>query len=69
MGMMKDWLMSIEELVVEAVELGAKTENEVFSYVNQYDDRVSEETVKEILEVFFGEPLDNSLEIGYPTYH
>jgi hypothetical protein len=69
MGAMKDWLMSVEELVVEAVDLGAKTENDVFSYVAMYDDRVSMETVKEILQVFFGEPLDNSLEIGYPTYH
>ena len=69
MSAMKDWLASIEELVVEAVDLGAKTEDDVFAYVYQYDDRVAFETVKEILQVFFGEPLDNSLEIGYPTYH
>jgi len=69
MGAMKDWLMSVEELVVEAVDLGAKTENDVFSYVAMYDDRVSMDTVKEILQVFFGEPLDNTVEIGYPTYH
>ncbi len=69
MGAMKDWLMSVEELVVEAVDLGAKTENDVFSYVAMYDDRVSMDTVKEILQIFFGEPLDNTVEIGYPTYH
>lgn len=69
MSAMKDWLASIEELVVEAVELGAKTEDQVFSYVYQYDDRVTLETVQEILRIFFWEPIDNSLEIGYPTYH
>ena len=69
MGAMKDWLMSVEELVVEAVELGAKTEDQVFSYVYQYDNRVTLETVQEILRIFFWEPIDNSLEIGYPTYH
>ena len=69
MSAMKDWLASVEELVVEAVELGAKTEDQVFSYVYQYDNRVTQETVKEILRIFFWEPIDNSLEIGYPTYH
>lgn len=69
MSAMKDWLASVEELVVEAVELGAKTEDQVFSYVYQYDDRVTQETVKEILRIFFWDPIDNSLEIGYPTYH
>jgi hypothetical protein len=69
MSAMKDWLASVEELVVEAVERGAKTEDQVFSYVYMYDDRVTQETVKEILRIFFWEPIDNSLEIGYPTYH
>lgn len=69
MSKIKDWLASIEELVVEAVELGAKTEDQVFSYVYQYDNRVTLETVQEILRIFFWEPIDNSLEIGYPTYH
>ena len=69
MSKIKDWLASVEELVVEAVELGAKTEDQVFSYVYQYDNRVTLETVQEILRIFFWDPIDNSLEIGYPTYH
>lgn len=69
MSAMKNLLLEIEDLVVEAVELGAKTENDVFSYVYQYEDRATEEIVNKILQTFFGEPLDNSLEIGYPTYH
>ena len=36
MSRMKDLLMTIEELVYDAIEAGAKTDEDIFAYVNQY---------------------------------
>ena len=36
MGLMKEYLMIIEDLVYDAIEAGAKTNEDVLAWVNQY---------------------------------
>lgn len=55
--------------MVEAVETGAQTVEDVFSYVFQFDDEASMSEVKELLELFFGDGPGEPLTIGFPTYH
>lgn len=50
MAMMKDFLMTVEELIYDALELGFRTDEEIYSYVYMYEDRVQFVTVKEFLK-------------------
>lgn len=54
MGMMKDFLMEIQELVWDALEAGAKTDDEVYSYVLGFvkPEYVSLETVQAITKQY-----------------
>lgn len=49
MGMYKNWLIKIEDLVWEAIEKGLTSEDEVHSYVSMLDARASLDTVEHIL--------------------
>lgn len=53
MGMMKDFLMDIETLVWEAIELGFQTDEEIYSYVYMSERRADLETVKEITRMIY----------------
>jgi hypothetical protein len=50
MGMYKNWLIDIEELVWKAIEHGFTSEDEVYVFVFMHDSRVSRETVEHILQ-------------------
>jgi hypothetical protein len=45
----KDYLIGIEELVWSAIELGARDEDSIYAYVYQYEPKVDEQTVSNIL--------------------
>jgi hypothetical protein len=62
MGMMKDYMMSLEELVWEAIEIGFQTDDEIYSYVYMSDRRAEAETVKEITRMIY---IDCSGDIVY----
>ena len=57
MSRIKDWIIDMENLVVEAIENGAKTEQEVLAHVNTYVPADSQ-YVHQLLEMFFG-PFNN----------
>jgi len=65
MGLMKDFFLKIENLVWDAVEAGAQSDIEIYAYVRMFDDRVSEETVKNITSQLYYDELDNSNAILY----
>lgn len=50
MSATKDYLMTVENLIWEAIELGFKTEDEIYAYVFMYEDRINLDTVKILLE-------------------
>jgi len=50
MGMYKNWIIGIEELVWDAIENGFTSESEVYAYVFMHDSRVSKDTVSHILK-------------------
>lgn len=50
MAMMKDFLMTVEELIYDALELGFRTDEEIYSYVYMYENRVDFVTVKDFLK-------------------
>jgi hypothetical protein len=51
---MKDLLMTIQELVYDAIEAGAKTDQCIYAYVNQYV-KVDLDTIKSITTEFDNE--------------
>jgi hypothetical protein len=57
MGIMKDFMMTVEELVFDAIEAGAKTDQDVYAYVTMRTgrDAVTLETIKCITEKFANE--------------
>lgn len=65
MGMMKEYLMDIEELVWEAIELGFQTDEEIYAYVSMTDDRVSLDTIETITREMFIFGLDEREAIVY----
>ena len=54
MSRMKDLLMTIEELVYDAIEAGAKTDEDVLAWVNMYVP-AELETIQDITEKYVGE--------------
>ena len=50
MGMMKELLMSVEELVCDGLTLGLRTSDEIYSYVYIYERRADKEMVELVLE-------------------
>jgi len=50
MAMMKDYLMTVEELVYDAMELGFRGVDGIYSYVYMYENHVDKETIEFILE-------------------
>lgn len=54
MGIMKDFLMTVEELVYDAIEAGAKTDEDVYAFVTMKTgkDAVTLETIKGITKFF-----------------
>lgn len=65
MGMMKDFLMDIEGLIWEAIELGFQTDDEIYAYVSMTDDRVSLDTIETITREMFVFGVDNNEAIVY----
>jgi hypothetical protein len=57
MGIMKDFLMTVEELVYDAIEAGAKTDEDVYAFVTMRTGRevVTLETIKQITKKFANE--------------
>lgn len=49
MGMYKNFIIGVEELVWAAMEKGFTDEDSVYAYVYMYEARASRETVNEIL--------------------
>lgn len=56
MGMMKDYLMTLEELAWDAIEAGASTDEEICAYMRNWYP-VELETVKEITRQMYLDPL------------
>ncbi len=50
MGMYKNWLIDIEDLVWKTLEDGLATVDEVYARVYHHDDRVDRDTVEHILQ-------------------
>jgi hypothetical protein len=65
MAMMKDFLMTVEERIYDALELGFRTDEEIYSYVYMYEDRVQFVTVKEFLKNI----VDSLDESDYALYN
>ena len=55
MGRMKDWMMDMEETTVDALEAGAKTDNEVLAYVNTKMATIDNAYVKKVVKELMGE--------------
>jgi len=55
MSKMKDYLLDIQELVVEAMLSGAKTDNDLFAFVQMYIPEATEGTVKYATQQIFKE--------------
>ena len=53
MSHMKDYLMTVEALVVDAIEAGAKTDEDVLDWVNMYVP-AELETIQDITEKYVG---------------
>tara|TARA_Y100001963_G_scaffold27279_1_gene37186 strand:- start:4661 stop:4870 length:210 start_codon:yes stop_codon:yes gene_type:complete len=64
MGKVKNWMMDMEDYVVDAIESGASSENDVVAYVNTHmstDGLIcSNEYVKQTYATFMGEEIDES---------
>jgi hypothetical protein len=59
-----DVMLRFEDLVIEAIILGARTEDEVYPYVYMRDDRADRQTIKNIIaQVYMG--LDTPADILY----
>ena len=54
MSKMTDYLLEVQELVVEAMEYGAKSNAAVFAYVYMMNKNVSRETVDQIIADLVG---------------
>lgn len=57
MGMMKDLYIEIQELVWDAIEAGAKTDEDVYGYVLGFvkSEFISLETIKEMTKQYANE--------------
>jgi len=55
MSAMKDYLLEVQDLVVEAMLSGAKTDNDLFAFVQMYVPEATEGTVKYIAQQLFEE--------------
>ena len=55
MSAMKDYLLEVQDLVVEAMLSGAKTDNDLFAFVQMYVPEATEGTVKYITQQIFEE--------------
>lgn len=60
MSAMKDFLLDIQELVVDAMQAGATTQNDLFAYVQMYEPRATEECVIYATEQIFAELVENN---------
>jgi hypothetical protein len=60
MGKMKNWMMDMEESVIDAVNLGCKSQNDVVSYVKTNMQLVDETFVRKFTQELCGEcePLE-----------
>lgn len=58
-------LANMEDLVFQAMFLGARTEDEVYPYVYMRDDRADRLTVKNIMAEFYTDSLDTSSAASY----
>tara|TARA_Y100001963_G_C6420187_1_gene282352 strand:+ start:142 stop:354 length:213 start_codon:yes stop_codon:yes gene_type:complete len=63
MGKMKNWMMDMEDCVVDAIEAGATSENGVIAYVNTHMSNngliCSDEYVSKVYGELMGEPEDD----------
>jgi len=55
MSKMKDYLLDIQELVIKAMLSGAKTDNDLFAFVQMYIPEATEGTVKYATQQIFKE--------------
>jgi len=54
MSRIKEYLMDVEEKIVDAIDLGAKTDDEIYAYVNMFVS-VSRKDVSNIVRTMMGE--------------
>ena len=52
MGMMKEWMMDIEEMVSDAIELRNVTVEDIYTYVKSLDNRVTLENVQDVISMY-----------------
>jgi hypothetical protein len=52
MGMMKEWMMDIEEMVSDAIELRNETIEDIYTYVKSLDNRVTLENVQDVISMY-----------------
>jgi hypothetical protein len=64
MGSMKNHLMRIEELIYDALELGCRGADEIFSYVYMYEKCTDEDSVNLILDQIIDQ-LDDTDKLYY----
>ena len=57
MGKVKNWMMDMEDMVVDAINVGAHTENDVVAYVKTNMDLVDETFVRKFYGEINGEPF------------
>lgn len=62
MGGMKERMMDMDELIVEAIERGAQSEADVIAYVNTFM-VADEDYIAEQMELMFG-PMDSGLQVA-----
>ena len=56
MGKMKNWMMDMEDHVVTALEMGAKSDNDLVSFVKTRMDIVDERFITEKTAEIMGDP-------------
>lgn len=59
MSAMKDYLLDIQEYVVEAMLSGAKTDNDLFAFVQMYVPEATAGTVKYVAQELFEGFVEN----------
>jgi hypothetical protein len=50
--MMKEWMMDIEEMVSDAIELRNETVEDIYTYVKSLDNRVTLENVQDVISMY-----------------
>ena len=65
MSRYKDYLIGIEELVWEAIELGARDEDSIYAYVYMYEPKVDEKTISNILAKYNDYNDDHGLAVDF----